>query len=154
MASAAPLDLAVKDRTLVDVTNELVDPWVIIWFSNAASKYLTASKVEFKKSLGGMSKDEYQETIADLQQAFPDKAEFKQACVAAGLLKKVIPPQKEYQHLFAEREVDVQRVCIRHSRWSRGTREWKEAVIWCNVDDLRSLSDALEQLTQGESICD
>ena len=68
--------------------------------------------------------------------------------------KKVIPPQKEYQHLFAEREVDVQRVCIRHSKWSRGTREWKEAVIWCNIDDLRSLSDALEQLTQGESICD
>ena len=63
--------------------------------------------------------------------------------------KKVIPPREEYRHLFAEREVDIQRVCIQYSQWNKRLQEWQKSAIWCSIDDLRSLSDALDQLTEG-----
>lgn len=65
--------------------------------------------------------------------------------------KKVIPPREEYRNLFAEREIDIHRACIRHSRWNRNAQEWKESTIWCSIDDLRSLVQALDQLEQDST---
>ena len=66
--------------------------------------------------------------------------------------KKVIPQPDGVKDLFAEREVDVHRACIRYSRWNRADRMWQEAIIWCDIEDLRSLSEAIESLTQEESV--
>lgn len=60
--------------------------------------------------------------------------------------KKVIPQLDDVKDLFAEREVDVHRACIRHSQWSRVERAWQETIIWCEIDDLRSLAQALDEL--------
>jgi hypothetical protein len=64
--------------------------------------------------------------------------------------KKSIPAPKQHQDLFAEREVDVHRVCIRYSQWKRYTQAWQESSIWCGIDDLRSLIQALDQLNTIE----
>ena len=58
--------------------------------------------------------------------------------------KKIIPQPDETKDLFAEREIDIERASIRYSRWNRGTRTWDESIIWCNIDDLRSLVQALD----------
>ena len=64
--------------------------------------------------------------------------------------KKVIPPRDDVIDLFAEREVDIHRACIRHSQWKRSTRTWDESTIWCSIDDLRSLVQALDDLNIEE----
>jgi|GEM_PF-4207627 len=62
--------------------------------------------------------------------------------------KRIVPAPETVRDFFAEREVDVRRACIRYSRWNRMTREWQETRIWCDIDDLRSLADALGQLNE------
>ena len=60
--------------------------------------------------------------------------------------KRIIPQREEVRDYFPERQADVYRACVRHSRWSRATREWQESRIWCDVDDLRSLVQAVDEL--------
>lgn len=64
--------------------------------------------------------------------------------------KKTISQPDATRDLFAEREVDIERACIRYSRWNRGTRAWDENLIWCDIDDLRSLTQALDGLNFKE----
>ena len=64
--------------------------------------------------------------------------------------KKKIPQAPETRDLFAEREVDIERASIRYSRWNRGTRTFDESIIWCSIDDLRSLVQALDDLNIEE----
>ena len=60
--------------------------------------------------------------------------------------EKVIPQAESIRDLFAECEVDVHRACIRHSQWNRITKTWEETAIWCEIDELRSLAQALDEL--------
>ena len=64
--------------------------------------------------------------------------------------KKIIPQPEETKDLFAEREIDIERASIRYSRWNRSTRTWDETVIWCDIDDLRSLVQAFDDLNLKE----
>lgn len=91
--ATAPLDMAVKDITLVDALVELLDPWdMTVVYGNEAARYLTASKPKLKKSLGTMTEDEYNDAVRDLQITYPDKGAYKKAALAAGLLEMMIPP--------------------------------------------------------------
>ncbi len=60
--------------------------------------------------------------------------------------KKIISPADDVKSVFAEREVDVSRACIRFSQWNWETRTWEGKTIWCGIDDLRSLVQALDAL--------
>ena len=51
----------------------------------------------------------------------------------------------------AEREIQVVRICVQHSRYDWKTRQWANQSIWCQPDELRDLADALDQL--GEEYC-
>jgi len=62
--------------------------------------------------------------------------------------KEVVPPRGDTKDLFAEKEIDIRRVCLRHSRWNRKIGAWNESMIWCDPDDLRSLVSALEDLNE------
>ena len=64
--------------------------------------------------------------------------------------KKIIPQPEETRDIFAEREVDVHRASIRYSQWNRGAQRWDETIIWCSIDDLRSLAQALDGLNFEE----
>ena len=64
--------------------------------------------------------------------------------------KKTIPAPKQQRDLFAEREVDIHRACIRYNQWNRNSRAWEESSIWCGIDDLRSLVQALDELNTVE----
>ena len=64
--------------------------------------------------------------------------------------KKIHSQPDETKDLFAEREIDVERACIRYSRWNRGSRTWDESIVWCCIDDLRSLVQALDDLNNQE----
>ena len=60
--------------------------------------------------------------------------------------RRIIPPPQYARDYFPEREITVERACIRHGRWDKTKREWKNATIWCELDDLRSLAQALDNL--------
>jgi hypothetical protein len=62
--------------------------------------------------------------------------------------KKVISRRPDVRDYFPEREIDVYRACVRHTTWNRATREWQESRIWCNVQDLRSLAQAVDELNK------
>ena len=48
--------------------------------------------------------------------------------------------------------VERQRVCVQHSRKDRSTGDWHNQQIWLNIDELRDLANALDQLNEvGES---
>ena len=64
--------------------------------------------------------------------------------------KKFVPQPDETKDLFPERELDVHRACLRFSQWNRGTRDWDETIIWCSIDDLRDLVQALDGLNFEE----
>ncbi|MBE0558080.1 MAG: hypothetical protein IH628_12680 [Proteobacteria bacterium] len=64
--------------------------------------------------------------------------------------KRTIAPPKGMEDFSPEQEKDVTRACIRLSHWNRATRIWDEELIWCNVDDLRSLVQALDGLNVEE----
>ena len=64
--------------------------------------------------------------------------------------KKIIPQPENVRDLFPEREVDMYRACVRHSKWNRGTQSWEDTVIWCEIEELRSLGEALDNLNGGE----
>ena len=76
------------------------------------------------------------------------KSRFGRFEVSAWHWKKVIPPREEHRDLFSEREYNVHRASIRYSKWNRSTQEWAETTIWCSIDELRSLVQALDQLGQ------
>jgi len=61
--------------------------------------------------------------------------------------KRFVQARNDYE---PDREIDVQRACVRYSRWNRITREWEETRIWCSVDELRSLVQALDGLNCTE----
>jgi hypothetical protein len=63
--------------------------------------------------------------------------------------RKIIPAPEKMRDLFAEREADVYRACIRHSRFNRGTQAWEESTIWCEIDALRDLVQAIDSLNNG-----
>ena len=49
-----------------------------------------------------------------------------------------------------EREVVSERACIQYSRLNRQTMGWDNQQVWCNVDELRDLSQALDKLGQED----
>lgn len=65
--------------------------------------------------------------------------------------KKTISAKGSLQDFFAERQQNVYRASIRFSKWNCQTRTWHEQTIWCTIDDLRSLVQALDDLNSQES---
>ena len=59
---------------------------------------------------------------------------------------KIIPARPEVRDFFPERQIELQRACIRYSTWNKYRREWQQACIWCNAHDIRSLAQALDKL--------
>lgn len=50
------------------------------------------------------------------------------------------------------RAYEQERACVQHSRKNYQTGEWQNQHIWLNIDELRDLTDALDQLNEvGES---
>jgi hypothetical protein len=62
---------------------------------------------------------------------------------------RVIPARDD---CGAEREVATQRACVQYSTRNPLTREWKNQNIWCTVDELRSLVQALDQLNNAPDL--
>jgi hypothetical protein len=62
---------------------------------------------------------------------------------------RVVPGRSDWG---AERDVIMYRACIQHSKWNPMTREWENQNIWCSVDDLRSLVNALDELNGAPGI--
>ena len=64
--------------------------------------------------------------------------------------RKIIPAPEKLRDLFAERELDVHRACIRHSQFNRRTQAREESSIWCELDALRDLVQAIDGLNREE----
>lgn len=47
-------------------------------------------------------------------------------------------------------EVEVRRACIQHGRKDKETGEWNNQQIWLNIDELRDVANALDQLNEGD----
>ncbi len=63
--------------------------------------------------------------------------------------KTIAPPEKK-RDFVPEREVDIHRACIRHSRFNLRTQAWEESTIWCDLDALRDLVQAIDGLNPEE----
>ena len=56
--------------------------------------------------------------------------------------------------VFAEDEVNVVRefdrfrICIQHSQRNWYTKAWKNQNIWCDLDDVRNLANAIDELVR------
>lgn len=60
--------------------------------------------------------------------------------------KRVTLPKGSHMDMQSERETDVHRASIRYSDWVDRDQCWRETVIWCNVEDLVRLVEAVEAL--------
>ena len=59
---------------------------------------------------------------------------------------KYISQPEAVKDLFAERVVEAERACVRYSKWDWKTQSWEAHSIWCSVDELRDLVNALNAL--------
>jgi len=64
--------------------------------------------------------------------------------------KKVVPAKEAVRDFFPEREFDVHRACVQHSWLNRSTQTWEEDRIWCSIEDLRNLAEALDDILNPE----
>lgn len=60
--------------------------------------------------------------------------------------RKVYPAHND----GAEREMDVERASIRYSRFNQQDQSWEETSIWCSIDELRDLVQALDRLNLAD----
>ncbi len=60
--------------------------------------------------------------------------------------EKVVGARGGSRDFSAEREIGVHRASIRYSEWNKNSQTWQEQSIWCGIDDLRSLVQALDRL--------
>jgi len=65
--------------------------------------------------------------------------------------EKTIPLQKDDNCGCDKTRAGI-RACVQYSRPADG--EWQRQRIWCAPEELRYLSDALDQLTTGEPLED
>ena len=49
-----------------------------------------------------------------------------------------------------EREIVSERACIQYSRLNHLTQSWERQQVWCNLDELRDLSQALDKIGRQE----
>jgi len=59
--------------------------------------------------------------------------------------KRLLPGDKASTG-YVEQYVEFQRACVQHSRKDRNTGEWRNQQIWLNVDELRDLANAMDEL--------
>ena len=64
---------------------------------------------------------------------------------------KVVPQPEACRDMFAERIVEVERACVRYNKWIQGTQTWDQHGIWCSIDELRDLVNALDSLNFRDS---
>ena len=60
-------------------------------------------------------------------------------------VKHIQQPEAQ-KDLFAERQVEVERASVSYSKWNRVTSTWERQVVWCSIDELRDLVNALDGL--------
>ena len=46
------------------------------------------------------------------------------------------------------RAYEQERACVQHSRKDGSTGEWQNQQVWLNIDELRDLANALDQLNE------
>ena len=61
--------------------------------------------------------------------------------------KRIIPATHDFD---AEREFISERICIQYSRLNRLSQSWENQQVWCNPDELRDLSQAIDKFGQQE----
>ena len=49
-----------------------------------------------------------------------------------------------------EREVETVRACVQYSRFNRATRSYDNQQVWCNLDELLDLANALDTLNDED----
>ena len=59
---------------------------------------------------------------------------------------KIITARQDQRDIKPDREYIVMRARVRFSRYNHYTQTWDEQVIWCNIEELEGLKQALEQL--------
>jgi hypothetical protein len=90
-------------------------------------------------------------TLVNVQGKGPvTKTKFGRIEVSIWHWKRIIPPPDKQEDFVPEREAEVHRACIRHSQWNRRTQAWEESSIWCGIDELRDLAQALDALNLKE----
>ncbi len=65
--------------------------------------------------------------------------------------QKVMSAKGDMRDFMAERRQDVYRASIRYSKWNKEYKTWQDQTIWCDIDDLRSLVQVLDELNIPES---
>jgi hypothetical protein len=64
---------------------------------------------------------------------------------------KAVPQPPHAQDLLPERPAQRERARVRYSIWNAAAHTWYEQTIWCSVDQLRDLVQALDGLNFDES---
>ena len=64
---------------------------------------------------------------------------------------KRLMPGDEKSAGYVEKYVEFERVCIQHSRFDRKANAWSNQQIWMNIDELRDLSQALDEIGEEQS---
>ena len=57
--------------------------------------------------------------------------------------KRIFPARNDFE---PEREVISRRACIQYSRLNKQSQVWDNQQVWCNLDELRDLVQALDEL--------
>lgn len=64
--------------------------------------------------------------------------------------KRLMPGDKDSAG-YVEKWVESERVCVQHSSYSRQKNEWNNQQIWMNIEELRDLSQALDEIGEEQS---
>ena len=64
--------------------------------------------------------------------------------------KRLVPGDKNSAG-YVENWVEKERVCIQHSHYSNQKKEWNNQQIWMNIDELRDLAQALDEIGEEQS---
>ena len=59
--------------------------------------------------------------------------------------RRVFKARNDYE---PEKQVISRRACIQYSRLNRQTQVWDNQQVWCNLDELRDLAQALDEVGQ------
>ena len=61
--------------------------------------------------------------------------------------RRVLAARNDFE---AERELVTRRACIQYSRLNHLKQAWENQQVWCNLEELRDLSRALDGIGQED----
>ena len=75
------------------------------------------------------------------------KAQVGRFQVSLWRTKKVLAARNDFE---PERQFVARRGCIQYSRLNQLKQTWENQQVWCNLDELRDLSQALDGIGQED----